>query len=94
MRSRWQATRRGWRSPTRPQSLAGVEARGPSPAHLKSWAEVMRLYAALKDEDPSVAIAYLLQARTGLRPSEALALIWAPERASRLDSTPVGSCGS
>lgn len=44
--------------------------------YLKTWAEVDRLYAAVKKEDPTVAIYYLLGARAGLRPGEALALRW------------------
>ena len=50
---------------------------GRDQPYLKSWAEVARLYEALKVEDPAVAIYYLLGARAGLRPGEALALTWA-----------------
>lgn len=49
---------------------------GKAKPYLRSWAEVDRLYAALKVEDPAVAIAYYLGARGGLRPGEALALTW------------------
>jgi integrase len=41
---------------------------------LKSWDEVMKLAEAL---DGSVKTAYLLSARAGLRPAEAVALTWA-----------------
>jgi integrase len=40
---------------------------------LRSWDEVMKLAEAL---DGSVKTAYLLSARAGLRPAEAVALIW------------------
>jgi integrase len=43
---------------------------------LKSWAEVDALYAALKDQDPTVATYYLIGARAGLRPGEVLGLRW------------------
>jgi integrase len=42
--------------------------------HLKSWADVDRLYAGMARS--SVGIAYYLQARAGLRPGEAVALRW------------------
>lgn len=53
-----------------------VSKQGKKQPYLKFWSEVMRLYAALKTEDPAVAVFYLLQARAGLRPGEAPALQW------------------
>lgn len=44
--------------------------------YLASWAEVDRLYAAIREVDPTVAIYYLIGARAGLRPGEVLALRW------------------
>lgn len=45
--------------------------------YLKSWAQVDKLYTALKAVSPTVAIYYLVQARAGLRPGEVLGLTWA-----------------
>ena len=53
-----------------------MSKQGKKQPYLKFWSEVMRLYAALKTEDPAVAVFYLLQARAGLRPGEAPALQW------------------
>jgi integrase len=50
-----------------------VEYHNDTRPRLKSWDEVMQLAAAL---DGSVKTAYLLSARAGLRPAEAVALIW------------------
>lgn len=49
---------------------------GKAAPYLKSWAEVDELHAALKAIDPSVAIAYYISARAGLRPGEVVALRW------------------
>jgi integrase len=50
-----------------------VEYHDTNRPRLKSWDEVMRLADAL---DGSVKTAYLLSARAGLRPREAVALTW------------------
>lgn len=49
---------------------------GKSAPYLKSWADVDRLYGALRDIDPTVALYYYISARAGLRPGEVLALRW------------------
>ena len=51
-----------------------VEYHNLTRPRLKSWDEVMKLAEAL---DGSVKTAYLLSARAGLRPAEAVALTWA-----------------
>ena len=50
-----------------------VEGHSTDRPRLKSWDEVMKLAEAL---DGSVKTAYLLSARAGLRPAEAVALTW------------------
>ena len=50
-----------------------MEYRNTNRPRLKSWDEVMRLAEAL---DGPVKTAYLLSARAGLRPAEAVALTW------------------
>jgi integrase len=50
-----------------------VEDPSTKRSRLKSWDEVMKLAEAL---DGSVKTAYLLSARAGLRPAEAVALTW------------------
>jgi integrase len=50
-----------------------VEYHNTNRPRLKSWDEVMNLAEAL---DGSVKTAYLLSARAGLRPAEAVALTW------------------
>jgi integrase len=50
-----------------------VECHSMNRPRLKSWDEVMKLAEAL---DGSVKTAYLLSARAGLRPAEAVALTW------------------
>jgi integrase len=50
-----------------------VEYHNTDRPRLKSWDEVMKLAAAL---DGPVKTAYLLSARAGLRPAEAVALTW------------------
>jgi integrase len=50
-----------------------VEDHNTNRPRLKSWDEVMKLAEAL---DGSVKTAYLLSARAGLRPAEAVALTW------------------
>jgi integrase len=50
-----------------------VECHSLNRPRLKSWDEVMKLAEAL---DGSVKTAYLLSARAGLRPAEAVALTW------------------
>jgi integrase len=50
-----------------------VEYHNTNRPRLKSWDEVMKLAEAL---DGSVKTAYLLSARAGLRPAEAVALTW------------------
>jgi len=49
---------------------------GKAAPYLKSWADVMRLYRALQEIDATVAMAYLISARAGLRPGEVVALRW------------------
>jgi integrase len=51
-----------------------VESPNTNRPRLKSWDEVMKLAEAL---DGPVKTAYLLSARAGLRPGEAVALTWA-----------------
>lgn len=48
--------------------------------YLKTWGEVDALYAALVEQDPTVAIYFVLGARAGLRPGECLALTWGDVR--------------
>jgi integrase len=50
-----------------------VESLNTDGPRLKSWDEVMKLAGAL---DGSVKTVYLLSARAGLRPAEAMALTW------------------
>lgn len=55
----------------RPKSTE-VEEKQP----LRSWSEVDALYGAIKKQNETVAMWFLLQARCGLRPGEATALLW------------------
>jgi integrase len=58
------------------KNLLKSDHKGEEAPYLKSWAEVDKLHAALTKADPTVAMAYYISARAGLRPGEVTALRW------------------